>query len=154
MPGGTTGPGDDWTFSWRLLILLTLPVPVLGVVWLVLRIRRKLFERSLRKIPYSQKQVKRIYKHLLWLVSHAKVNPSPTETLGEFAGRADQAWPSKLYIMSRVADIYGKSCYAAEPLSKAESGTLQNYVEALERREFIHLGVVRHWIYQKVLSML
>jgi hypothetical protein len=56
--------------------------------------------------------------------------------------------------MRRVAEVYGKSCYADEALSLGESQTLKSYVEVLERREHVHLGKMRYWLYSKVLSLL
>jgi|GEM_PF-3431170 len=152
---GVGGSADqDRSSSWVKVMVLLLPPLLLYAAWLTLRIRRRLFERMLRSIPYSQKQVNRIYKHLLWLVSHANVKPKRHETLGEFADRADEAWPTKIYIMRRVADVYSKSCYASETLSALESDTLKFYVEILECREHIHLSPIRYWVYTKALSLI
>lgn len=148
------GDGVNPSFPWKLLTLIVLPPVILFLTWLLLRIRRKRFERMLRTLPYSQKQVKRIYKHILWLVSHARVKPLAHETLGEFADRADEAWPTKIYIMRRVTDVYSKSCYAAGALTQEECDTLKYYVSVLERREYIHLGDMRYYLYKKVLSLL
>ena len=153
--GAAGGAGQDgWQIPWKTVRRIVLPPLTLFLIWGALRIRRKLFERMLRTFPYGQKEVKRIYKHLLWLVGHADVKPEPHETLNEFADRADEAWPTKIYVMRRVADVYGKSCYAAGPLTPEENETLRRYVEILERREHIHLGRTRYWIYSKVLSLL
>jgi transglutaminase-like putative cysteine protease len=149
-PDGT----DDRQIPWRLILAFALPPPVLFAVWLALRIRRKHFMQMVAAAPYDQKAVKRIYRHLLWLVSHANVKPHPYETLNEFAARVDEAWPTKLYIMRRVADVYSKSCYADTPLTTEESETLKQYVHIFERREHIHLGAAKYTFYSKVLSLL
>ncbi|MCL2002474.1 MAG: transglutaminase domain-containing protein [Oscillospiraceae bacterium] len=151
---GAGGTGRGSQVPWLSILRYLLPPLTLYGAWLVMRIRRKRFDRMLAAIPYSQKTVRRIYRRLLWLVSHAEVTPKPEETLNEFADRADEAWPTKLYIMRRVADVYGKSCYADEPLTPEESGTLRHYVEVLERRAHIHLGGTRYWLYSKILSLL
>jgi hypothetical protein len=145
---------DSFQIPWRTVLAYALPPLMLYGVWLAMRLRRKRFERMLAATPYGQKAVRRIYTNLLWLVGHANVNPKQEETLNEFADRADEAWPTKLYLMRRVADVYGKSCYAAEPLTEEESETLRHYVAVLERRGHIHLGGTQYWFYSKILSLL
>ncbi|MDR0325486.1 MAG: DUF3488 and transglutaminase-like domain-containing protein [Oscillospiraceae bacterium] len=154
VPGSAGTVEGGWQFPWKAVLNFILPLLALYVAWVALRIKRKRFEKMLRSVPYGQKQVKRIYVHMLWLVGHANVKPEPHETLNEFADRADVAWPSNIYIMRRVADVYGKSCYSLETLSLEESETLRLYVEILERREHIHLGGTRYWLYSKILSLL
>jgi hypothetical protein len=148
------GDGGGISVTPGTVLALTIPPLGLFIIWLALRLRRKRFERMLAAVPYDQRMVGIIYRHLLRLVRHAGIKHTPHETLGEFAARVDEAWPTNLYIMRKVADVYGKSCYADAPLSEEESGTLKRYVDILERREHIHLSRTRYWLYSNILSLL
>lgn len=137
------------------VLFLILPLLLLPVIcWFLLRLRRRFFVKMVCAFPYTAKQAKRVYKHILWLESHAGITPAPHETLWDTADRVDDAWPTKLHVPRLAADVYGKICYGISPLTREESEVLCQYTDLLERRESIHLGYIRLYIYKKILHLL
>ncbi|MDR1692361.1 MAG: DUF4129 domain-containing protein [Oscillospiraceae bacterium] len=154
MAGTAPIAAEELPFPWVPLFLITLPPLVPIIAWAVLRRRRRKFIRSLMSLPYSGRQARRVYKHILWLESHAGLVPKPTETLGEFGDRSDESWPTKARVGRRFAETYGKVLYGSAPLTVEESEILRDHAWLLEWRDRINLSRWRLYLYTKILSLL